>query len=132
MLDQKLSAPRLPWQPRVSSIYQRFTDQEEGVVQNIVQFGDGVFFDKQKGGTFVVNASWFTSSSCDRTIELTFESAQVCSLNPTQSLEFLLAPPVLPRTSFQQQLLLGLAEVRIPSFSHCCDKHVKDTQEADP
>lgn len=112
MLDQKLSAPRLPWQPRVSSIYQRFTAEDEGIVQNIVQFGDGLLFDKDRGGTFVVNASWVKSSGHHRTIELTFEAAQICSLNPTPSLEFLLAPPVLPRTSLQHAWLLGLAEVR--------------------
>lgn len=112
MLDEKVSAPRLPWQPRVSAIYQRFTSVDEGIVQNIVQFGDGVFFDRQKGATFVVNASWFKSAERDRTIELTFESAQFCSLTPTSGFEAFLAPPFLPRSTLQHQLLLGLAEVR--------------------
>lgn len=118
MLDQELSAPRLPWQPRISSIYQRFTSESEGVVQNIVQFGDGLFLDKDKGATFLVNASWVKSSSHERTVELTFESAQICSLSPTSSLEFVLAPPILPRSTWQHLLLLGLAEVRYPCF--CC------------
>lgn len=82
------------------------------MVQNIVQFGDGVLFDRQKGGTFVVNASWFRSKSNNRTIELTFDTAQVCTLTPAPSLEFFLAPPILPRTSIQHEMLLRLAEVR--------------------
>lgn len=118
MLDQKLPAPRLPWQPRVSTIYQRFTSEDEGIVQNIVKFGDGLLLDRTNGATFVVNAAWFKSPGNERTIELTFESAQVCSLNPTSAFEAALAPPLLPRTSLQHLLLLALVEVRIfHSFS---------------
>jgi hypothetical protein len=37
MADMRRDGFSLPFQPKVSAVYQRFTSKEEGVVQNIIQ-----------------------------------------------------------------------------------------------
>lgn len=39
MADMRREGWSLPFQPKVSAVYQRFTSPEEGVVQNIIQVG---------------------------------------------------------------------------------------------
>lgn len=68
-----------------------------------------MLFDKKKGATFIVNASY--QQTLPRTLELTFEEARVCGLQPASPLEALIAPAILPRTPLQHQLLLAINEV---------------------
>jgi hypothetical protein len=96
--------------PRVGAIYQRFTSLDEGVVQNIIQGGDGLFVTPGDGLTFTVNAQYRPSGP--RTIELVFKSAQVGNAKITDGLEALIAPSVLPRGTLQQRLLLAAREAR--------------------
>jgi hypothetical protein len=96
--------------PRVGAIYQRFTSLDEGIVQNIIQLGDGLFLERGTGAMVTVNAAF---KPCGlRTIDLTFESAQIGCLRVTDTVEALIAPALLPRMTLQHQLLLGLQEVR--------------------
>ena len=73
------------------------------------QLGDGLLFDRKKGATFIVNARY--TQTLPRTLELTFEEARVCGLQPAGLLEALIAPAILPRTPVQHQLLLAINEV---------------------
>lgn len=82
-----------------------------------LQLGDGLLFEKKKGATFIVNASY--KQTLPRTLELTFEEARVCGLQPANLLEAIIAPAVFPRTPLQHQLLLAIKEVwppRLKSF----------------
>lgn len=99
--------PNLP-QPKVGAIYQRFTSLEEGVVQNIIQVGDGAVFVADKGLTFTVHARYRPAGP--RTIVLSFQGAQVGRLRITDGIETLLAPALLPRTWLQHRLLLAVQE----------------------
>lgn len=83
-------------------------------MQNIIQAGDGLLLTERGGVTFVVGARFRPSG--ERTLDLTFETAQATALNVSNGVEALIAPALLPRSSWQQQLLLGLKEVRV----FCC------------
>ena len=96
--------------PRVGAVYQRFTSVEEGVVQNIIQSGDGLVVNSGSGVTFTVNAQYAPAGP--RTINLVFKSAQIGDVKITNQFEALLAPSILPRTTLTQKLLLGAKEVR--------------------
>ena len=96
--------------PRIGAVYQRFTSVDEGIVQNIIQGGAGLFLAQGNGVTFTVNAKFAPSGP--KTVKLMFQSAQVGDLRITDGLEALIAPSVLPRTTLQQQILLGAKEAR--------------------
>lgn len=100
--------------PRVGAIYQRFTSVEEGIVQNIIQGGDGMFVSPGSGVTFTVNALYQPCGP--RTVKLVFKSAQVGDVRITDGLEGFLAPSLLPRGTLQQQLLLAAREVCTITF----------------
>lgn len=112
MDDMRREHAFLPLQPRVSGVFQRFTSPEEGVIQNIIQLGDGVILEKKKGATFIVNTKFTPSQDIKRTLELTFEEARICGLQPAGPLETLITPAVFPRTTMQHKLLLALNEFK--------------------
>lgn len=68
-----------------------------------------MLFERKKGATFIVNARY--KQTLPKTLELTFEEARVCGLQPTGLLEALIAPAVFPRTPIQHQVLLAINEV---------------------
>jgi hypothetical protein len=48
----------------VGAVYQRFSNVEAGLVENIIEFSLPFWLEEQNGGTFTVQARWAKSSDC--------------------------------------------------------------------
>eukprot|EP01024_Parvocaulis_polyphysoides_P072909 TRINITY_DN9321_c1_g2_i2.p1 TRINITY_DN9321_c1_g2~~TRINITY_DN9321_c1_g2_i2.p1 ORF type:complete len:295 (-),score=25.67 TRINITY_DN9321_c1_g2_i2:189-962(-) len=95
---------------KIENIYQEFGDAASGKVDNVIRFSIPGILREGDGGTLRVNAGYQISSR--NTIKLTFLKGSLGELNPTETLESILVPAMLPRGQFNQQLLLGLKEFK--------------------
>lgn len=101
--------------PVVSTkVYQRFTSPEEGVIQNIIELTFLAPIINETKVKFVVNAS-YSVRTC-RSLGLRFQSAGIESIQLGPGAQNLLAPALLPRGFWNQQVLMALesASINIP------------------
>ncbi|GFR39645.1 hypothetical protein Agub_g111 [Astrephomene gubernaculifera] len=100
-----LSGIGLPRPLEIGNIYQRFTNPELGVVENIIDitaFGSSL--------SFTVGARYDIRS--DKRIALVFEEARVGDVRISEAVEAAIAPALLPRGSLQHMVLLALREAQ--------------------
>jgi|LauGreStaDraftv2_3_1035109.scaffolds.fasta_scaffold165813_1 hypothetical protein len=95
---------------QVGEIYQRFSNVEEGIVENIIQLSTPWLLRPRDGFTVTVKARYEVRSP--HRIALTFEEASVGEVKISDGLEALIAPALLPRGQFSLQLLIAIKEVR--------------------
>eukprot|EP01023_Acetabularia_acetabulum_P033406 TRINITY_DN31271_c0_g1_i2.p1 TRINITY_DN31271_c0_g1~~TRINITY_DN31271_c0_g1_i2.p1 ORF type:complete len:251 (-),score=33.00 TRINITY_DN31271_c0_g1_i2:112-864(-) len=96
---------------KIEEIYQEFSDSSEGKLDNIIQFSIPGILREGDGGTLRVNAGYVIKSR--NTIQLSFFKGSLGDLNPTDTLQNLILPAMLPRGYFNQQLFLALKEFKV-------------------
>lgn len=99
---------------QVGSVYQRFICRgrgDGGTVQNVVRWSIAGLLEESKGITLTVTAGFELSSP--RSISLRFEEAEIGDVRISSELESLLAPAVLPRSTFSMEILQSLRALKL-------------------